>query len=122
MNPSFSSKSFTPDKLHAGDYPIRTLQATLITGQNLNRGAVLGKITASGKLKLSLSAAVDGSQDVYAILAEDMDATSEDKTVTIYVAGDFNSNAMTFGADHTADSTRDAFRDLGIYVVDGVTA
>lgn len=37
--------SYTPDALHAGDFPIRTRKGTLITGQNLLRGALLGAIS-----------------------------------------------------------------------------
>jgi hypothetical protein len=122
MDPSFSTTTDASDNLHGGDFPIRSVQATLITGQDLTRGAVLGKITSGGKLNLSLSAAGDGSEDVYGILAEDMDATAEDKTVTVYVAGDFNEDALTIGTGHTADSIRDAFRDLGIHIRSAVPA
>lgn len=44
MQPSFSSEAYTPDRLIAGDFPIRTETVTLDTG-DLTRGAVLGKIT-----------------------------------------------------------------------------
>ena len=112
----------TPDNLHGGDFPIRSQEEVLITGQNLVRGAVVGKITASGKVNLSLSAAVDGSQNVFGIVADDVDATAGDKQVTIYTAGDFNENEMTYGTGHTADSVRDAFRALGIHTRAGIAA
>lgn len=123
MAPSFNQTGVdAPDGLHGGDFPIRSVQATLIAGQNLTRGAVLGKITTGGKLNLSLSAAADGSENVYGILAEDADASGGDKEVIVYTAGDFNENKLTIGAAHTADSIRDAFRDLGIHIRDGIPA
>lgn len=67
------------------------------------------------KLKKSLAAAVDGSQYPDSILVADGDATSGDVDCETYLAGEFNSAAMTFGAGHTAASTRDALRALGIY-------
>ncbi len=50
----------------------------------LDAGAVLGKITASGKYKPYTAAATDGSQNAAAILYEGCDATSADvrRTVT----------------------------------------
>jgi hypothetical protein len=114
--------TYTPDSLHAGDFPIRTAKVTVITGQNLVRGALLGKITASGKVNLSLSAAGDGSQTPYAILAEDIDATAEDKEAVAYISGDFNADAITYGAGHTADSVKDGLRDVNIYLHTPISA
>jgi len=117
-----STETFTPDNLFAGDFDVVTDAGTLITGQNLTRGAVLGKITASGKLNLSLSAASDGSQTPFAILAESADATSADKACSIYLAGEFNQAALTFGTAHTAATTKAGLRALGIFLKAGVAA
>jgi hypothetical protein len=120
--PSFASTGYTPDRLIAGG-PIKTGTGVLITGQNLARGALLGKITASGKLTLSLSAAGDGSQVPFAILAEDTDATGADTAnVGIYLAGEFNEDRIVYGAAHTKDTVRDGLRDLGIFLKDPVPA
>lgn len=108
--------TYTPDSLHAGDFPIRTRKVTIITGQNLVRGAVLGKITASSKYNLSASAAADGSQTPTAILAEDVDATTADKEAVAYISGDFNATALTLGAGHTVASITEGLRDQNIYL------
>lgn len=117
-----ATETFTYDHLFAGDADIITDSGTLVTGQNLPRGAVLGKITASGKLKLVDSAASDGSQAPYAILAANTDATSADKTCPLYMAGEFNSNGLTFGGTDTAATHKVALRDIGIYLKDPVKA
>jgi len=122
LQPKFTSEAYTPDRLHAGDFPIRTLDVTIASGQNIARGALLGKITASGKYILSLAAAVDGSQTPAAILAEDVDATGGDKSGIVYVSGDFNENRITYGTGHTADSVRAGLRDLNIYLHKPVSA
>lgn len=122
MKPTFTSEAYNPDRLHAGDHPIRTLDVTIVSGQNLKRGAVLGVITASGKYTLSASAAVDGSEDPVAILAEDCDASGGDKTAVVYVAGDFNADRLTLGDGHTVDSVRSALLARSIYIVDPVAA
>lgn len=105
----------TYDNLVAGEDTI-TDGGVLIAGQNLERGALLGKITASGKLTLSLSASTDGSEVPFAILNETTDATSADVRCPIILGGQVNSGSIVFGADHTAASTKDGLRDLGIYL------
>lgn len=124
FNPSFNGAegTYKPDLLIGGDHPIRTLGVTVVSGQNLTRGALVGKITTGGKVTLSLSASSDGSQVPYGILGEDIDATGGDKVSFVYVSGDFNSLAMTFGTGHTAASVRDGLRDKSIYLHDAVPA
>src|SRR5688572_5711884 len=115
---SFTSTTHSHDKLVAGPFErLKSRQITVITGQNLVRGAVLGKITASGKYNLSLSAAVDGSETPDLILAEDCDATAADKVTVAYERGDFAESALTIGAAHTADSIREGLRVKGITLV-----
>lgn len=92
-------------------------KVTLKAGQNLKRGALLGKITTGGKYVLSTSAASDGSQAPVAILVHDTDATAADTEVNIYIRGNFNTAAMTFGTGHTADSVKEALHDKGIILV-----
>ena len=58
-------------------------KVTLITGQNLLSGTVLGKITASGKYTQHNTGAADGSQTAVAILRSDIDATAADKPCVI---------------------------------------
>lgn len=117
-----ATETFTYDQLFAGDADIITDSGVLVAGQNLKRGAVLGKITASGKLTLVNSANVDGSQNPYAILAADTDATTADKTCPLFVAGEFNSNGLIFGGTDTPATHKAALRDLGIFLKDPVKA
>lgn len=107
--------TYVPDELVIGG-DINTQTKTLVSGQNLQRGAVLGIITASGKLTLSASAAGDGSQVANCILLEDCDASGGDAQCSVYISGHFNENALTFGTGHTADTTREQLRDVGIYI------
>ncbi|SMF48021.1 Bacteriophage lambda head decoration protein D [Azospirillum oryzae] len=122
FQPGVTSDVFTPDQLIAGRFPLVTDTVTLVSGQNLARGAVLGKITASGKYTLSLSASSDGSQVPSAILADAVDASGGDKLAGVYLAGEFNTNALTIGTGHTAASIKDTLRDAGIYLKTAVSA
>ena len=58
-------------------------QKTLITGQVLGAGAVIGIITASGKVTEYDNAAVDGSESAAGIIFQDADATGADVPCTI---------------------------------------
>lgn len=70
----------------------------------------------SGKYKLSVAAAVDGSAVPAVILAEDCDATLADKVTVAYFAATVDENALTYGAGHTAATCREPLRDVGIYL------
>jgi hypothetical protein len=111
---------FTPDNLIAGDYPIKAEEITLVSGQNLVRGALLGQITTGGKYALSLSTASDGSQTPCAILADTTDASLGDIVCVAYRKGEFNKNAMTFGAAHTFATVKDALFKIGIILRDSI--
>lgn len=115
MPASFSSTTLPIDKLVVDAGKLVSRKITLISGQNLTRGSVLGKITASGKYNLSLSAAGDGSQTPDLILAEDTDASGGDKEALAYEAGVFNVNALNIGTAHTAASIQEGLRAKGIH-------
>lgn len=118
-----TSTAYSPGRLVANNsLLLNTYKITLISGQNLTRGALLGKITASGKYTLSLSAAADGSQTPDLILADDTDASAGDVVTIAYSRGDFDENAVTFGAGHTAASVRETLRGKGIVLVPSVSA
>jgi hypothetical protein len=119
MNAQFKTEGvYTPDALIAGNHHLLIgRKVTIIAGQNRKRGDVLGKITASGKYNLSLSAAADGSQTPDLILAEDCDATAADKPAMAYARGDFNAAAVTLGASHTVASITEGLRAKGITLI-----
>lgn len=105
----------TSDNLIAGEFP-RVLRLATVSGGNLKRGAILGKITSNGKCVLCVAAATDGSKDVYAVLAEDVDASSEDKQAAVYLTGEFNQMAMTVGDGYTIEGLIDSLRTKSIFV------
>ncbi len=117
-----TTEVYTPDRLFAGDFPRATDSVTIITGQNLTRGALLGKITASGKYNLSLSTAVDGSEVPEAILLEDVDATAADKVAPVALTGEFNEDSIVYGTGHTKSSVKAGLRDKGIFLKTPVSA
>ena len=108
--------TYTPDNLIAGEYPRVERVVTIANSAALTKGAVLGKITASGKYQLSASAAGDGSETPDAILAEDADASAADVEAVVYFSGEFNESALSLGTGHTVDGVRAGLRDKNIYL------
>ena len=109
------TETLTKDNLLAGDFPMITEEVTILTGNNLKRGTVLGKITASGKCVAVDSTKSDGSQTPFAVLAEDVDASSADQQGCAYLTGEFNSTSLIFGGTDTVSAHKSALRDLSIF-------
>ena len=61
---------------------------TLIAGQNLEAGTLVGIITASGKYTQHAHGAADGSEVVAGIIYDNVDATAGDKVGTVFVTAD----------------------------------
>lgn len=118
-----TTESFEPDNLFAGwVQPVNSGSETIASGQGvLVRGTILGKLTASGKLAIVDSAQADGSQTIYAVLAEDVDATSEDVVTSVYYTGEYNKNELVFGGSDTADTHATKAREIGIFFKDVVS-
>lgn len=115
---TFTSTAYVPDALIAQNaHLLHAESVTLLAGQNLLRGALLGKITATGKYVLSLSAAVDGSQTPAAVLVDDTNATAADVATPAYFRGDFQAQAVILGASHTIASVREALRAKSILLI-----
>ncbi len=79
---------------------------TIASGEGaMNTGAVLGKITASGKYGWYDNAANDGTQAAAAVLFGEVDATSADVTAVVHVRlceVETDRLAWITGADSTA--------------------
>lgn len=115
---TFKSEGFTPDGLVAQNAQLLLHEPIVLSsGQNLKRGALLGKVTASGEYILSASAASDGSQTPVAILAHDCDATAADANTVAYTRGDFIADALILGAGHTVASIKAGLADRGIFLI-----
>lgn len=108
-SPSANTYSFEEHDIDTGQIPLISEPITILSGQVLPRGAVLGKITATGKYVLSLAAANDGSQVPGPVLTHDVDATGGDAKSAGYVHGQFIAPALTYGAGHSAATVKAAW-------------
>ena len=111
-----STQEYTPSTLIIGCLHIITGAVLLLAGTAYKAGAVLGKITATGKYTLVNNAAVDGSAVAKYVLAGDVDATLGDKPGIAYKTGQFNESLLTFGGDDTAVDHKEALEARGIFM------
>ncbi|WP_026287607.1 MULTISPECIES: head decoration protein [unclassified Thioalkalivibrio] len=113
----FDSSDFENDILVAGNAHLLVARSiTVKDGQELKRGAVIGK-DGDGKHLLSKSAADDGSETPDLILAQDVDATGGDTAAIAYSRGDFAEPALTLGDGHDLESIREGLREKGIILM-----
>ena len=120
-----TANSPTPDNLFAGTQvqPVVADEVIIATAAGaVTRGTVLGKITATGLYVPVDSGATNGSETAVAVLAEDTDATDDDKPAPGYFTGEYNENALTFGGTDTAEDHRDALAARGIFLKSNVPA
>ena len=78
---------------------------TLLAGTAYPVGAVLGKITASGKYKFATSGGSDGAQTAAAVLLYAVDATEADATAIILARGPAIVSKAALVCDATVDDS-----------------
>lgn len=111
---------------HAGDFILSEANGnrsrdnvTIVSGQDLAAGTVLGKITASGKYTAYNNAAANGSEVAAGVLYAAVDASAADKAgVAIVRDAEVNSDQLGWsGGDSTAITAGTAdLKAVGIIV------
>jgi hypothetical protein len=115
---------------HAGEFIVTEANGhmsrekiTVVSGQDLAAGAVLGKITASGKYTAVAPAASDGSESAAGILYEAVDASGGDESgVAILRDAEVNNEELGWGSLNAGQKTtaKSQLKTLGIFVRDAV--
>lgn len=117
--PDYRTDALPRKEIVAGHFPQPSEPAVLKKGQKLPEGAVVGVIetgTDKGKIVLSVKAATDGSQKPVGILAFDVDATDEDSDCEYFVGGQYQQDALTYGAGHDVASVKAAFAGTALFL------
>lgn len=111
-----SIQSHEPDNLFVGGVmPIVTDTVTLKSGVAYARGSVLGIVTTDGLAVKVDSSKSDGSEEPYAVLADDIDATDGNAVAPVYLTGELNAAALIFGGNDTVATHKKALRAIGIF-------
>ncbi len=87
-------------------------------------GDIFTVIVGAGSLEVTAldSTAVDGSEDIYGVLAEDCDASLAATPCTVYTKGEFNRDVVGFTGTDTYATYQAEARKIGIIFRDTVSA
>jgi len=111
-------ETFEDKQLISGKFVYHVVSVTIAAGANLERGAVLGKVTATGKYKLSAAAASDGSQTPVVVLLEDAAAESEDTEALVMITGSVVETGLIYGTGHSHATVWEPLSKQSIYIVE----
>lgn len=95
---------------------------TLLAGMPYPVGAVLGRITASGKYKLATSGGTDGAQTASAVLLNAVDATLADAVGIVVARGPAIVSRAGLAYDATVDDAAKITTKIGQLAVAGIIA
>jgi hypothetical protein len=95
---------------------------TLAAGMPYPMGAVLGRITASGKYKLATSGGTDGAQTATAVLLYAVDATLADAEGIVIVRGPAIVSRAALAYDATVDDGAKITTKIGQLAAAGIVA
>ncbi len=95
---------------------------TLLAGTAYPVGAVLGRITASGKYKFATSGGSDGAQTASAVLLDAVDATLADAVGIVLVRGPSIVSRRSLAYDGTVDDAPKITTKLGQLAALGIIA
>lgn len=102
------------DDIMAGYFQIVTGVAILASGRVYPAGSVIGK-ASDGRCCLVDSSATDGTEVVYGVLPEEVNALDADTEATVNLTGEYNRNRVTFAEGTTWEDCFDAARRLCIF-------
>ena len=95
---------------------------TLLAGMPYPVGAVLGRITASGKYKLATSGGTDGAQTATAVLLYAVDATLADALGIVVARGPAIVSRAALAYDATVDDAAKITTKIGQLAAAGIIA
>jgi hypothetical protein len=95
---------------------------TLLIGTNYPSGAVLGRVTASGKHTLSPATGADGSQTAVAVLLYPVNATLADAVGIVVARGPAIVSRAALAYDATVDDAAKITTKIGQLAAVGIVA
>lgn len=115
------SESTSYDNLIAGTQKnLVTLPGTVRVYESFSRGALLGRLTSTGKWQVIDEDGASGC-NLFGIASEAVDTTAGAEVVTdIYVEGEFNANGVIFAYSDTVADWKTTLEAHNIYLRDSV--
>ena len=110
------TNTYKPDTLITGTMPVYSQPETYLSGAAVAALTVVGRVTASGKLKKAVKTANDGSKTPVGIAVADVDASAADAIGPTYKAGCFNPDLLVIDPSFSADDLRIAFEGTPLFI------
>lgn len=88
---------------------------TVLAGQKLEKGTILGVITVTKKCKMVDKDSTDGSEVAKYILSTDIDATVADIEALVYKRGYFISNNLVIADGDSVEAHEEELNNNSIY-------
>jgi hypothetical protein len=110
------SESTSYDNLIAGlQKNLVTRSATIRNGEAFSRGAILGRLTATGLWQEAQFSNLSNFDEL-GIASEAIDSTAGQVVTDVFVEGEFSENAVQFFYSNVADDWRETLEAHGIYL------
>lgn len=106
------------DLLIAGPHPTITKEVDIPAGVLIEKGSVMGRITANGQYVLSLTAAADGSQAPAEVLLQEVAASGAARKGLIVRTGELAAHLLKYGTGHSRATVEEPLRARGIFLTD----
>lgn len=123
--PNFQTNSYSyPGELVLGGGELYGDEVAVFTGAGtILRGTILGRVTASGKIKPWASGSSDGSEKIVGIATVDVEAAGAgDVSFRMLLKGDVNRKRLIIAADGNGNNLTaahiDQLRNVGITAID----
>lgn len=113
---SNTTHTYRPEHLITGTSPIVSEPETYAAGAAVPALTVVGRVTATGKLKKAVKTANDGSQKPVGIAVADVDAAAADAVGPTYKAGTFDPGSLLIDPSLTPEEVRLAFEGTGLFL------
>lgn len=110
------TNSYVPEHLITGTMPVFSEPEVYVAGAAVAALTVVGRVTATGKLKKAVKTANDGSQKPVGIAVGDVDAAAADAVGATYKAGCFDPAVLVIDPSFTAEDVRIAFEGSPLFL------
>lgn len=114
--------TFAPGSLHAGCHPIEQKGVTLKTSLKLSRGTLVYLKSGETQYEAYDGGTLTAAPSLLGILVDDVDTTGGAASVAVYIAGDFNTSAITVAEGGSLATVRDRLASQSLYLHDSVAA
>lgn len=114
--------TYTPDLLIAGCHPVEQKGFTIKAEKKYVRGTLIYLKSGETQYEAYDGGTLTASPSLLAVLVDDVDTTGAAASHVGYIAGDFNTNAITVATGGSLATVRDRLAQQSLYLHDSISA